>query len=124
MTKKQHKLLANESHTWGREVWVDTKLEKLLWQASHLSGSQATYKTQAYVVSTPIPPWMANGKENYGMVQTVQRRRFSKEIAEELIAEKGEFAYLYALEQAETTRDTSLWKDVLTWLDELTGEKK
>ena len=53
------------------------------------------------------------------------RHRMSKEIAEELIQKYGETAHLYALEKV--TNNTSarrLWRDVLTYLDELTGEKK
>ena len=57
---------------------------------------------------------------------TEPRRRFSKEIAEELLAEKGDFAHFYALEKLEGERavNVGLWKDVLTWLDELKGEEK
>ena len=53
------------------------------------------------------------------------RHRMSKEIAEELIQEYGETAHLYALEKvANDTSAPRLWRDVLTYLDELTGEKK
>lgn len=50
------------------------------------------------------------------------RRRFSKEIAEELIATKGAFAHLHALEKLDgyVSDDLrELWRDVLIWLDEL-----
>jgi hypothetical protein len=52
----------------------------------------------------------------------IDRRRFSKEIAEELIAVHGAFAHLHALEQLEgyVSDDLrELWRDVLVWLDEL-----
>lgn len=70
------------------------------------------------------------------MVTTVTRRRFSKEIAEELIAVHGAFAHLHALEKldgyvSDDLRELwvhddlrELWRDVLVWLDELTGESK
>jgi hypothetical protein len=58
-----------------------------------------------------------------------ERHRFTKEIAEELIATHGAFAHLYVLEELESQRSKVtntdfMWRDVLTWLDELTGEKK
>lgn len=56
------------------------------------------------------------------MVTTVTRRRFSKEIAVELIAVHGAFAHLHALEQLDgyVSDDLrELWRDVLVWLDEL-----
>jgi hypothetical protein len=61
------------------------------------------------------------------MTDEVKRRRFSKEIAVELITEHGAFAHLAALEKLDgyVSDDLKeLWRDVLTWLDELTGEKK
>ena len=61
------------------------------------------------------------------MTDEVKRSRFSKQIAEELIATHGAFAHLYALEKLETYTSNGMpgvWRDVLTWLDELTGEKK
>ena len=53
---------------------------------------------------------------------TTERSRFSKEIAEELIAHYGAFAHLHALEKLETyvSNDMrTIWWDVLAWLDEL-----
>jgi len=62
------------------------------------------------------------------MTDEVKRCRFSKEVAEELIATHGAFAHLVALGELESTRKSLntdfMWRDVLTWLDELTGEKK
>lgn len=75
---------------------------------------------QTYRMTTPIPPYLASGKENYGMTTTVVRHRFSKEIAEELLNDKQEFAYLYALEKlANDTNHPQLWRDVMLWLDEM-----
>ena len=54
---------------------------------------------------------------------TESRHRMSKEIAEDLINEKGDGAYLHCLEKL--TNDTSnprLWRDVLTYLDETKGK--
>jgi hypothetical protein len=56
------------------------------------------------------------------------RARFSKEIAEELIATHGAFAHFYCLEKIEGQHGAGLdakpmWRDVLTWIDELTGEE-
>lgn len=59
------------------------------------------------------------------MVTTESRHRMAKEIAEELLKEKGEFAHFYCAEKlANDTNAPRLWRDVLTYLDELTGEKK
>ena len=53
------------------------------------------------------------------------RHRMSKEIAEELLAEKGAGAYLYCVEKlANNTNAPRLWRDVLSYLDELKGEEK
>lgn len=51
-----------------------------------------------------------------------ERHRLSKEIALEMLEQHGAFAYMMALEKHE---NSAFWRDVLTWLDELTqGEKK
>ena len=53
---------------------------------------------------------------------TTERVRFTKQIAEELIAVHGTFAHLAALETLETQKNVGqrdLWRDVLAWLDEL-----
>ena len=48
------------------------------------------------------------------------RHRMSKEIAEELLKEKGEFAHFYCTEKlANNTSSPRLWRDVLTYLDEI-----
>ena len=53
------------------------------------------------------------------------RHRMSKEIAEELLAEHGATAHLYCLEKlANDTSAPRLWRDVLSYLDELKGEEK
>lgn len=50
------------------------------------------------------------------------RHRMAKEIAEELLAGKGDKAHFYALEKlTNNTTTPQLWRDVLTWLDELGG---
>jgi hypothetical protein len=54
------------------------------------------------------------------------RKRLSQQIAESVIESHGAFAHLYALEKLEEWQSEdlrTLWRDVLTWLDELTGEK-
>ena len=53
-------------------------------------------------------------------VTTESRHRMAKEIAEELIAEKGEQAHLFCLEKlANDTNAPKLWRDVLSFLDEM-----
>ena len=48
------------------------------------------------------------------------RHRMAKEIAEELIAEKGAGAYFYCVEKlANDTQQPRLWRDVLSYLDEI-----
>lgn len=52
-----------------------------------------------------------------------KRHRMAKEIAEELIDEKGEGAWFYCLEKlAGKTQSPQLWRDVLTYLDEMKGK--
>jgi len=54
---------------------------------------------------------------------TESRHRMSKEIAEDLINEKGEGAYLHCLERlSNNTNSPRLWRDVLTYLDEMKGK--
>lgn len=47
------------------------------------------------------------------------RHRMSKELAEELIQEMGDSAYLFCVEKLQRGAHPLLWRDVLTWLDEL-----
>ena len=52
-----------------------------------------------------------------------KRHRMAKELAEELLAEKGDDAYFYCLEKlANNTQNPLLWRDVLTYLDEMGGQ--
>ena len=52
-----------------------------------------------------------------------KRHRMAKEIAEELLTEKGERAWFYCLEKlAGKTQSPQLWRDVLTHLDEMKGK--
>ena len=57
------------------------------------------------------------------MVSTPDRHRMAKEIAEELLDEQritGINSYVYALEKlANGTQQPKLWRDVLSYLDEL-----
>ena len=57
-------------------------------------------------------------------ITPVSRHRMSKELAEELLAEKGDGAYFYCLEKLASDRvlAKSLWRDVLTHLDEMKGK--
>jgi hypothetical protein len=51
------------------------------------------------------------------------RHRMSKEIAEELLAEKGAGAHFYCVEKlALEPNSPRMWRDVLAWLDELGGD--
>lgn len=55
----------------------------------------------------------------------VIRHRMSKELALELLEERGTGAYLFVVEKlANNSPNHAMWRDVLTWLDELRGEKK
>jgi len=51
------------------------------------------------------------------------RHRLSKEVAQELREEYGNGAYLYCVEKlSNNTVNPQLWRDVLTWLEELNNE--
>ncbi len=53
-------------------------------------------------------------------VTTESRHRMAKEVAEELLADKGEQAHLFCLEKlANDTNAPKLWRDVLSFLDEM-----
>jgi hypothetical protein len=56
-------------------------------------------------------------------ITDVSRHRMSKEIAEELVEEMGDKAYLYCVEKLATnTQNPRMWRDVLTYLDEMKGK--
>ena len=60
--------------------------------------------------------------ETKGVTQQ-SRHRLSKEVAQELIEEYGDGAYLYCVEKLSNyTKNPQLWRDVLTWLEELNNE--
>jgi hypothetical protein len=47
------------------------------------------------------------------------KHRMSKQIAQELLEDYGDSAYLYCVEKLSTnTQNPQLWRDVLTWLDD------
>jgi hypothetical protein len=48
----------------------------------------------------------------------------TKQIAQHLIEIEGPAAYIYALERLENDRLKAMWRDVLSWLDDLTKEGK
>jgi len=51
------------------------------------------------------------------------KHRMSKEVAQELREEYGNGAYLYCVEKlSNNTVNPQLWRDVLTWLEELNNE--
>jgi hypothetical protein len=51
------------------------------------------------------------------------RHRLSKELAEELRELNGDKAFFYCVEKlSNDTRNSQLWRDVLTWLEELNNE--
>jgi hypothetical protein len=69
---------------------------------------------QLYVKDGPVP------HQN-----VVVRHRMSKELALELLEEYGTGAYFFVVEKlANNSANAGMWRDVLTWLDELRGEKK
>lgn len=114
MTKKRFKVW--DKNNWGEVTWLGSRLDQLIYQAIQLEGR---FSLSAYIITTSVPPLLASQQENYSMVKTVTRHRFSKEIAEELIADKGAFAHFYALEKLENKVNETLWRDVLAWLDEM-----
>lgn len=52
-----------------------------------------------------------------------KRRRLSKQLAETLIDAWGDHAHFKALEELEKNPNNQLWRDTLSWLDELTKQK-
>lgn len=59
-------------------------------------------------------------KSAYGRgEEVIVRHRMSKEIAEELLRDMGDSAFVYCLERIENNAQNSqLWRDVLLWLGE------
>ena len=75
----------------------DNKLESLVFQAGIGADREASFVKGEVVV----------------------RHRMSKEIAEELLRDMGDSAFVYCLERIENSaKNPQLWRDVLTWLTE------
>jgi len=74
------------------------KLESLIFQANRAPKLNSAY---------------GRGEE------VIVRHRMSKEIAEELLIDMGDSAFVYCLERIENNAQNSrLWRDVLLWLGE------
>jgi len=73
-----------------------------------------------------ISPTMIQLMENASMkpITDISKHRMSKELAEELLKEKGDDAWFYCVEKLSNDRvlAKSLWRDVLTHLDEMKGK--
>lgn len=50
----------------------------------------------------------------------------TEQIAQSILEDYGDFAHLFALGKLEANPDSRIWRDVLSWLDDLTkqGEPK
>jgi hypothetical protein len=69
----------------------------------------------------------AEASYKLGGLTKESRARFSQQIAEDVLAQHGAFAHLFALERLQGRQSEELqklWRDVLSHLDELTGEEK
>lgn len=53
-----------------------------------------------------------------------KRMRMTLQLAETLLADMGDQAYVYALEKVNERPDNQLWRDTLSWMDELTKQKE
>jgi hypothetical protein len=52
-----------------------------------------------------------------------KRMRMTKQLAQTLLADMGDQAYVFALEKVNDNPSNQLWRDTLSWMDELTKEK-
>jgi hypothetical protein len=52
-----------------------------------------------------------------------KRMRMTLQLAETLLADMGDQAYVFALEKVNENPSNQLWRDTLSWMDELTKEK-
>ena len=53
-----------------------------------------------------------------------KRQRLSKQLAQTLIEAWGDHAHFKALEELEKNPNNQLWRDTLSWMDDLTKEKE
>jgi hypothetical protein len=53
-----------------------------------------------------------------------KRTRMSKQLAQALLEDKGDFAYMYCLEKLDENPENQLWRDTLKWLNDLTERKE
>ena len=53
-----------------------------------------------------------------------KRMRMTKQLAETLLADMGDQAYVFALEKVNENPSNQLWRDTLSWMDDLTKEKE
>lgn len=52
-----------------------------------------------------------------------KRMRLTKQLADQLIDQFGDHAHFRAMEELEKNPNNQLWRDTLSWLDDLTKEK-
>lgn len=84
------------------------RAERMEWKGTHMKGLNEGFAEVAY--------------EMKGVTKE-SRHRLSKEVAEELRELNGDKAFLYCVEKlSNDTRNPQLWRDVLTWLEELNNE--
>jgi len=84
-----------------------SRAERMEWKGTHMDGLNEGFAEVAY--------------EMKGV--TKSRHRLSKELAEELRELNGDKAFFYCVEKlSNNTKNPQLWRDVLTWLEELNNE--
>jgi hypothetical protein len=85
-----------------------SRAERMEWKGTHMDGLNEGFAEVAY--------------EMKGVTKE-SRHRLSKEVAVELRELNGDKAFLYCVEKlSNDTRNPQLWRDVLTWLEELNNE--
>jgi hypothetical protein len=85
-----------------------SRAERMEWKGTHMDGLNEGFAKVAY--------------EMKGVTKE-SRHRLSKEVAVELRELNGDKAFLYCVEKlSNDTRNPQLWRDVLTWLEELNNE--
>lgn len=96
---------------WGNFHRLVAKAELEEWKGKHMSEEKLTQHSLTVSLAEIA---------SHMNVTPQSRHRMAKEIAEELLKEKGEFAHFYCTEKlANNTTAPKLWRDVLTYLDEM-----
>lgn len=114
----------DEAMRQAKEKWLEEQTLARYYKRMHFNNlvSRAEHMEERgeHLVNEFAVSLMETASATVRGLTPESRHRMSKEIAEELLAEKGAGAYFYCVEKlANDTKAPRLWRDVLSYLDEI-----